>query len=418
MSVASTKAFPVAWCRQQFPALARQVDGLEAVYLDGPAGSQVPQRVIDAIGRYLIEMNANHGGRFITSRDSDAMLEMAHQAVADLLGTTSPECTVFGANMTSLTLAFSRALSRTWKPGDEVIVTRLDHDANVSPWVLAARDAGATVRFVGIHAEDCTLDLEQLRQALSPRTRLVAVGCASNSVGTINPVAKICDWAHEAGAEVFLDAVHFAPHGLLDVEGWGCDYLACSAYKFFGPHVGILWGRRERLERLAAYKVRPAADTLPDKWMTGTQNHEGIAGVLAAIEYLADLGRQFGGGHERRGAIVTAMNEIGAYEQQLCRELIAGLAELDDVRVWGITDPARFAERVPTIAITHRKLPPVALAEYLASRGIFAWHGNFYALELSETLGLEPTGLVRLGLLHYNTSSEVARLLAVLKELR
>jgi len=217
---------------------------------------------------------------------------------------------------------------------------------------------------------------------------------------------------------VFLDAVHFAPHGLLDVEGWGCDYLACSAYKFFGPHVGILWGRRERLERLAAYKVRPAADTLPDKWMTGTQNHEGIAGVLAAIEYLADLGRQFGGGHERRGAIVTAMNEIGAYEQQLCRELIAGLAELDDVRVWGITDPARFAERVPTIAITHRKLPPVALAEYLASRGIFAWHGNFYALELSETLGLEPTGLVRLGLLHYNTSSEVARLLAVLKELR
>jgi cysteine desulfurase family protein (TIGR01976 family) len=418
MSALTTKTFPLDWCRRQFPALGRQVDGQDAVYLDGPAGSQVPDRVIRAVSRSMSETNANHGGRFITSRENDAMLESAHEAVADLLGTASPNATIFGANMTTLTLAFSRALARTWRAGDEVIVTRLDHDANVSPWVLAARDAGATVRWIGIHPQDCTLDLDQLRSALSPRTRLVAVGCASNAVGTINPVGEIVRWAHDAGAQVFLDAVHYAPHALLDVERWDCDYLACSAYKFFGPHVGILWGRAELLEKLPAYKVRPAADKLPDKWMTGTQNHEGIAGVLAALEYLADLGRQLApDALDRRSAIAAAMGGIGSYEQRLCRELIVGLAGLPDVRIWGISDPARSPERVPTVSITHRKLSPAELADYLASRGIFAWHGNFYALELTETLGLEPAGLVRLGLLHYNTSSEVERLLAVLKQL-
>ncbi len=285
-------AFPIEWCRQQFPALAMEVGGQAAVFLDGPAGSQVPRRVVDAIGAYLVNMNANHGGRFATSRASDAMLDEAHRAVADLLGTPEPETTVFGANMTSLTMAFSRALARTWTAGDEVIVTRLDHDANVSPWVLAARDAGATVHYVPFRREDCTLDTDRLRELLCERTRLVAVGCASNSVGTINPVANICRWAHDAGSQVFLDAVHYAPHALLDVAAWDCDYLACSAYKFFGPHVGILWGRRRLLAELEPYKVRPAADTLPDRWMTGTQNHEGIAGVLAAIDYLAELGRQ------------------------------------------------------------------------------------------------------------------------------
>ncbi len=418
MSVLASRSFPVAWCRQQFPAIARQVDGQAAVYLDGPAGSQVPQGVIDAISRYLAERNANHGGRFITSRESDAMLGAAHEAVADLLGTTSSEGTIFGANMTSLTFAFSRALARTWRAGDEVIVTRLDHDANVSPWVLAARDAGATVRWVDFHAHDCTLDMDQLNGALSPRTRLVAVGCASNAVGTINPVAEICRSAHAAGAEVFLDAVHYAPHALIDVAGWDCDYLACSAYKFFGPHVGILWGRPERLAALAAYKVRPAADSLPDKWMTGTQNHEGIAGVLAAIEYLADVGRQLSPqAPNRRAAIVAAFAAIGDYERQLCRQLITGLAELPSVRIWGISNPARQHERVPTVSITHRKLSPVELADHLSMRGIFAWHGNFYALETTESLGLEPSGLVRLGLLHYNTSAEVERLLTALREL-
>jgi cysteine desulfurase family protein (TIGR01976 family) len=418
MSVTDAKTFPVDLCRRQFPALERHIDGQRVVYLDGPAGSQVPERVIRAVSRYLGETNANHGGRFATSRQSDAMLETAHQAVADLLGAASPEETIFGANMTSLTFAFSRALARSWQPGDEVIVTRLDHDANVRPWVLAARDAGARVRFVGIHHEDCTLDIEEFRSVLSERTRLVAVGCASNSVGTINPVADVCRMVHEVGGQVFLDAVHYAPHALMDVTLWGCDYLACSAYKFFGPHVGILWGRRELLGDLPAYKVRPAADALPERWMTGTQNHEGIAGALESIEYLADLGRHVAADAlARRAALAAAFAEIGSYERQLCRQLIAGLAELPSVRTWGITDLQRLTERVPTVSITHRKLPPAELAEYLGLRGIFAWHGNFYALELTETLGLEPAGLVRLGLLHYNTTTEIERLLAVLQEL-
>jgi cysteine desulfurase family protein (TIGR01976 family) len=414
----STGTFPVTWCRQQFPALARKFAGREAVYLDGPAGSQVPKRVIDAIGDYLREMNANHGGRFPTSVASDAMLGEAHQAAADLFGAAGPEETIFGANMTSLTFAFSRALARSWKPGDEIIVTRLDHDANVTPWVLAARDAGVIVHKIPFHHDDCTLDLEKLRARLCDRTRLVAVGCASNSVGTINPVREICHWAHAAGSQVFLDAVHFAPHGLIDVAAWDCDYLAASAYKFFGPHVGILWGKREHLARLEPYKVRPAADTLPDRWMTGTQNHEGIAGVLAAIEYLADLGRQVvPEASLRRAALEAAFEHIGDYERTLCERLLVGLSSLRQVRVWGIVEPARFDQRVPTVSITHARRSPIEVAEHLAERGIFAWHGNFYALEVSESLGLEPAGLVRLGLLHYNTESEIERLLAALEEL-
>ncbi len=418
MSALASKTFPVEWCRDQFPALGRPFDDGPAVYLDGPAGSQVPDRVIRAVGRYMSETNANHGGRFATSRASDALLEAAHQAVADLLGAASAEATIFGANMTTLTFAFSRALARTWRAGDEVIVTRLDHDANVTPWVLAARDAGARVHYVDLRSDDCTLELDQLREKLSTRTRLVAVGCASNAVGTINPVADICRWAHAVGSQVFLDAVHYAPHALVDVTAWDCDYLACSAYKFFGPHVGLLWGRRELLDALEAYKVRPAADTLPDKWMTGTQNHEGIAGALEAINYLADLGRRSAPeAVDRRAALVAAFREIGCYERQLCGQLIAGLAALPSVRIWGITDPARFDQRVPTVSITHRRLSPLALADHLAAHGIFAWHGNFYALQLTEALGLEPAGLVRLGLLHYNTSAEIERLLAALEAL-
>jgi cysteine desulfurase family protein (TIGR01976 family) len=414
----SGDAFPVQWCRAQFPALSRKQDGQPVVYLDGPAGSQVPQCVIDAISGYLIESNANHGGRFMTSRESDAMLASAHEAAADFLGANDANATVFGANMTSLTFAFSRALAREWKPGDEIVVTRLDHDANVNTWAMAARDAGAKVRYVNFRAADCTLDLDELASALGPRTRLVAVGCASNSVGTINPVAEICRMSHAAGALVFLDAVHYAPHALVDVEAWGCDFLACSAYKFFGPHVGILWGRPELLRRLTPYKVRPAANDLPERWMTGTQSHEGIAGTLAAIEYLAALGRRCEPGAEnRRAALSAAYAAIGRYETQLCRQLLAGLARLPDVKVWGITDAARLDGRVPTVSITHARHSPVEMADRLAARGIFAWHGNFYALELTELLGLEPEGLLRLGLLHYNTSQEVERLLEALAEL-
>ena len=246
----------IQWCRRQFPALSRQVGHREAVFLDGPGGTQVPQRVIDAMMAYLANHNANHGGLFETSRQSDQQLAQAHQALADFLGADDPDCVIFGPNMTTLTFALSRALAKTWRAGDEVVVTQLDHDANVTPWVLAAQDAGANVRCVRVHAEDASLDLDDLRAKLTDRTRLLAVCCASNATGSIQPVAEICRWVHQAGGLVFADAVHYAPHALPDVEQLGCDFLACSAYKFYGPHVGVLWGRRELLDELPAYKVR------------------------------------------------------------------------------------------------------------------------------------------------------------------
>ena len=411
----------VSKLRQQFPALARQVAGKTAVFFDGPAGTQVPQRVIAAIEHYLIHRNANHGGVFATSVESDALLHDAHQAVADLLGADDANCVSFGQNMTSLTFALSRALSRRWKAGDEVIVTRLDHDANVSPWVLAAKDVGAVVKFVEIRREDCTLDLDSLQSVLSPRTRLVAVGCASNATGTVNPMQQICEWAHQVGALAFLDAVHFAPHASIDVQQIGCDFLACSAYKFFGPHVGIMWGKRELLEAIPAYKVRPASNELPEKWMSGTQSHEGIAGVFAAVEYLAEVGRTADASlrdtANRRTALQAAFAGIREYETQLVRRLLAGLTELPEIKVWGITDPQRFHERLPTLSVTHRKFTAIELARRLAERGVFVWHGNYYALQLTETLGLEPHGMVRIGLVHYNTLDEVERLLITLREL-
>jgi len=416
-SSSTFQAFDVAAVRRQFPALAQKHGDREAVYFDGPAGSQTPETVIAAIGDYLRTMNANHEGVFATSRRSDAMLDEAHRAAADFLGADDPECCYFGANMTTLTFALSRALARTWNAGDEVLVTRLDHDANVSPWVTAARDAGAIVRHVGIRP-DCTLDLDDFHRQLSSRTRLVAVGAASNAVGTVNPVAQITAAAHAAGAQVFCDAVHYAPHRLIDVSAWQVDFLACSAYKFFGPHVGVMYGRRELLASLPAYKVRPAPDDLPGKWMTGTQNHECIAGVLAAINYLAALGRSGangrGGSMSRREALVTALAQIAAYERPLAERLQAGLDRLPQFKSWGITDPARFGERVATFSITHRSVPPSDVARRLDEAGIYVWNGNFYALPLTETLGVEPAGLVRIGLLHYNTSEEVDYLLRVL----
>jgi len=411
-------SFPVAQLRAQFPALSRAIEGQVPIYFDGPAGSQVPQCVADAVSTYLTTINANHGGVFATSRASDALLDEAHAALADFVGSDDPDSIAFGANMTTLTLALSRALGRTWRPGDEVIVTRLDHDANVTPWVLAARDAGARVLQVDIRAEDCTLDLADLEARLSSRTRLVAVGAASNAVGTINPIAEIARRAHAVGAPLFVDAVHYAPHRSIDVQDWDCDFLACSAYKFFGPHVGVLWGRRELLAELPAYKLRPASDELPGRWMTGTQNHEGIAGALAAVGYLADLGRSVAtDAAHRRGALCAAFEAISAYETLLAGELLAGLKSIPEVKVWGITDESRLGQRVPTVAITHERLSPREVAEYLADRGIYVWHGNFYALPLTEALGLEPAGLVRIGLLHYNQRDEVRRLLAALEAL-
>jgi cysteine desulfurase family protein (TIGR01976 family) len=411
-------------CRSQFPALTRQIDGQPAVFFDGPAGSQVPHRVAGTISNYLLNHNANHGGHFATSRESDAWLLEAQRRLADFLGASAPGSIVFGANMTTLTFAVSRAIATRWKPGDEVIVTRLDHDANVTPWVRAAHERGATVQYVDIHAEDCTLDLDDFKRKLSRKTQLVAVGCASNAVGTRNPVKEIARLAHDVGALVFLDAVHYAPHLLVDVDDWNCDFLVCSAYKFFGPHVGILYGRRELLEELPAYKVRPASESLPDRWMTGTPNFEGIAGAAAAIDYLVDLGRNASRllrkkpktGEQRRHDLIHAFFEIAEYERELGARLLSGLAELKQVKVWGITDPGRLHERVPTVSFTHKKLSPKEIASQLGEQGIFVWHGNFYALPLTEALGLEPEGMVRVGLLHYNTAAEVDRLLTALRE--
>ncbi len=404
--------------RSQFPALARRDGDQLAAFLDGPAGTQVPQCVIDAVSSYFANHNANHGGMFPTSRESDVVLAEAHQAAADFLGTDDPNTVAFGPNMTTLTFALSRALGRTWAAGDEIIVSGLDHDANFTPWVLAAQDAGATVLHVDVRAEDCTLDLDDFKEKLSERTKLVAVGCASNAVGTVNPVKEICRLAREVGALTFLDAVHFAPHGLIDVEDFGCDFLACSAYKFFGPHIGLLWGRRELLENLQAYKLRPASDELPDKWMTGTQNHECIAGTLAAIDYLADLGRTLAAEPlPRRAALERAYSAIVEYEQQLIWQLVEGLRSLESWRLWGIDDPARKGERLPTISITHAERKPEELAAELGQRGFYVWHGNYYALPLTERLGLEPDGMIRIGLVHYNTRDEVDRLLATLAEL-
>src|SRR5262245_36761739 len=359
--------FSIAAVRAQFPALERKLDSKPAVFFDGPAGSQVPRRVVDAIGKYLVEHNANHGGVFATSVENDAALAEAQRAAADLLGASDASSIVFGANMTTLTFAFSRALAQTWRKGDEVIVSELDHDANATPWVMAARDRGATVKRIRFHADDCTLDIDQLHALLSPRTPLVAVGCASNAVGTINPVRQIIELAHASRAEVFLDAVHYAPHALIDVESWGCDYLVCSAYKFFGPHQGILWGKRKRLEELAPYKVRPSSNDCPDRWMTGTPNFECIAGVKACIDYLADLGE----GADRRAKLRSAFQRIGDNERDLGKKLLDGLAKIPDVKVLGITDGQRLSERVPTVSIVHGKQPAKAVAEHLAKRGIF-----------------------------------------------
>ena len=414
-------AFDTGPLRAQFPALSLALDGEPVVYLDGPGGTQVPQRVIDAVAGYYREMNANTHGRFATSRRTDAMLVEAHAAMADLL-CASPEEVKFGPNMTSLTFALARAIGRTLRPGDEVVVTRLDHDANVSPWRLMAEDAGAIVRYVDIREDDCTLDLDSLDAALSERTRLVAVGYASNAVGTVNPVATIVARAHSAGAWAFVDAVHYAPHGPIDVTALDADFLACSAYKFCGPHVGVLFAKAERLAALPAYKLRPA----PDAFESGTQNHEGLAGTVAALDYLAQIGREQGAAFRagfpgmvgRRLDLHAGLAAVADYERGLSERLIGGLLAIPGVRIWGITDPARLEQRTPTVAMRLDGWSPGALAAELGRRGIFAWDGDFYALGLLERLGLATSGgLVRLGLVHYNTPDEVDLVLADLREM-
>ena len=415
--------FDVSRVRQQFPALSRQ-----AIYFDNPGGTQVAQPVVDRMTDYLLKHNANHGGVFATSLESDDMLDAAHSAMADFLNAASPQEIVFGNNMTTLTLHLSRSLSRLWNPGDTIVVTRLDHDANISPWLLAAQDKGCQVRWVDFDVTTGTLDLDDLRQALACRPRLVAVGYASNSLGTINPLDVIIPLAHAAGALVYIDAVQYAPHGPIDVQKLGCDFLVCSSYKFFGPHAGILYGRSDLLNDLFAYKVRPATDELPGKFETGTQNHEGLAGVLGAIEYFEWLGNTFGGPHRagleqagysgRRLILKQAMAALHAVESELSRALLEALQSIPGLHLYGLTDARRLEERVATFSFTLAGRHPHQLAEQLARENIYVWDGNYYALAITERLDLEKSGgMVRVGAVHYNTLDEVAHLQAVLAKL-
>lgn len=404
-------ALDIQALRRRFPALGLEHDGRPMAFFDGPGGTQVPDTVIDAVAGYYRTSNANADGAFATSRRSDALLAEAHAAMADFVGAAGPAEITFGANMTSLTFHISRSIGATFEPGDEVIVTTLDHDANVSPWRAIAGDRGIRVRTLGIRPDDCTLDLDELDRILSPRTRLVAVGWASNAVGTVNPVAEIVRRAHAAGAWTYVDAVHWAPHGPIDVRAIDTDFLVCSVYKFFGPHAGVLYGRDEVRERLPAYKVRPAHD----RFETGTQNHEGQAGTLAAVEYLADIGRSLGGGPDRRAALVTGMSAIRGYEMALYARLVDGLEAIRGLRLWGITDRGRFTDRTPTAALTIEGHAPRAIAQALGAQGIAAWDGDFYATGLIERLGLaNDGGVLRIGLTHYNTAAEVDRLVDAL----
>ena len=444
------------WVRGQFPALAETVGGQPAVFFDGPGGTQVPQRVIDAIAEYLAHSNSNVHGGFLTSQKTDQTIAAAHAAMADFLG-CDPDEVVFGANMTTLTFMMSRSIGRELQPGDEIVLTRLDHDANVAPWV-ALEERGAVIKYVDVDIEDCTLDMQDFARKITTKTRLVAVGYASNAVGTINDVKRVIELAHAVGALVYIDAVHYGPHGPIDVRELDTDFLACSPYKFFAPHAGTLYGKREHLLHLHPYKVRPASDELPGRWMTGTQSHETMAGVAAAIEYLAELGHRVAGGasatssapasghtvafesasgeggagqahsdddpalpggrSERRRAILAAMYAIREYEHSLSEKLIAGLLAIPGLTFYGISDPARFTQRTPTVAVRVAGFTPRQLSEALGARGIFTWDGNYYALNLTERLGVEDDGgMLRIGLVHYNTPDEIDRLIDTLRDI-
>src|SRR3984893_10290773 len=416
MHSSETKSFDIAWVREQFPSLNLQYQRHGSAFLDGPAGTQVPKQVMDAVQYYFLGANANTYGAFLTSRRTDEMILSARAAMADFFN-CDPNEVSFGQNMTTITFALSRAIGRELKVGDEIVVTTLDHDANVAPW-RALEEKGVVVRQVDIREEDCTLDMEDLKRKITSKTKLVAVGYASNAVGTINPVAEITKLAHAAGALLFVDAVHYAPHGPIDVRAVDCDFLACSPYKFFGPHMGTLYGKREHLLRFKPYKVRPAPDTLPDRWETGTQVQELIAGIGAAVTYIAELGRRCDhGAKDRRSALLAAYRATRQHEMALLSQLITGLLAIPDLRFFGISDTKRFDERCSTVSVRLANHTPTETAKFLGDRGIFTWDGNYYALNLTERLGVEKTGgLLRIGLVHYNTAEEVDRLLSGLRE--
>ena len=413
--------------RSRFPSLRRPgSDGEPVAWLDGPAGTQVVDTCLRAVNDYLLNSNSNHLGAFAASAETDELVHDVRLAMADFLGATDADEVSFGANMTTITYALSRAIGATLQPGDEIVVTRLDHDANVAPWLAIAAERDVTVRWVGIDEDDCTLDMAQLERAMGPRTRLVAVGLASNAVGTINPIPEISKLVHAVGAQLWVDAVHAAPHLAVDVSALGADYLVCSPYKFYGPHLGVLWGRRELLDALPHYHVRPAGDAIPGRFETGTQPHELLAGLGGTIRYLEKVGITQGGAaglpgqddRHRRTRLLAAMSAIRRYESGLVRQLIERVSAVPGARIHGIVDPARASERCPTIAVTLEGHRPRDISRYLGERGIYTWDGHYYAWELITALGLaERGGMVRVGLVHYNTGGEIERLGAALEEL-
>ena len=402
------------WIRAQFPALSEEVNGQPVIFLDAPGGTQVPQYVIDAVRNYFVHSNANTHGAFVTSQRTDEIIQAARSAMADLLGCDSDEI-VFGPNMTTLTFALSRAVARNLRPGDEVVVTRMDHDANVAPW-KSLEERGVAVSTVDINPDDCTLAMDDMARKITERTRVVAVGWASNAVGTITDMAEVVRLGHAVGALVFVDAVHYAPHGPIDVRALDCDFLACSPYKFFAPHLGVLYGKRAHLTCLRPYKVRPASEKSPSSWETGTNNHEGLAGLLAAIEYLTELGRRVNPvATDRRQKLLSAMAAIRRFEGGLIKPLVRGLLKIPNLTFYGIADAEAVERRTPTVSVRIAGFSPSELARHLGRRGMFAWDGNFYALGLTERLGVEANGgLLRLGLVHYNTGEEISRVLEAL----
>ncbi len=408
------KPLDLAWVRAQFPSLSREVNGHAAAFLDGPGGTQIPQRVIDAISDYLSTHNANTCGAYATSRETDQVIAGARSAMEDFLGCDADEI-IFGPNMTTLTFAISRAIGRELKAGDEILLTHLDHDANVSTW-RALEERGVKIQFADINEHDCTLNLDDLARKITPRTKVVAVGYASNAVGTINDVKTIIRLAHDAGAMAYIDAVHYAPHGPIDVRELDCDFLACSTYKFFGPHMGVLYGKREHLTGLQPYKVRANTNAVPQRWEWGTLNHECIAGITACVEYLAELGKRVASCSDRRRALGAAYNAIQSHERKLTERMLRGLREIPGLRLYGVSDPARLESRCPTFAVRIDGHTPLELATKLGERGIFTWDGNYYAINLTERLGVEQTGgFLRIGLVHYNTEEEVDILLESLR---
>ena len=413
----ATSSLDLMWIRSQFPSLAQTVNGHPVAFLDGPGGTQVPQRVIDAIGGYLARDNANTAGAYPTSRRTDTMISGARAAMADFFN-CDPDEVIFGQNMTALTFALSRALGRQFGPGNEIVLTHLDHDANISPW-RALEERGVSIRFADINLADCTLDMHDLARKISGHTRLVAVGYASNAVGTINNVKEVVRLARDAGALSYIDAVHYAPHGPIDVRALDCDFLVCSTYKFFGPHMGVLYGKREHLKRLQPYKVRALTNDSPFRWEWGTLNHECIAGITACVEYLADLGHRVDPAvQKRRDALLAAYGAIQQHERDLAERLIRGLLALPGLKLYGISDPKRFDQRCPTIAVRIEGHTPLELATKLGERGFFTWDGNYYAINLTERLDVEKSGgFLRIGLVHYNTADEVERLVTALKDI-